>query len=99
MKARCSLALFIVFALATPARAAVPNLTNYQGRLVDGTNLVNGTHVLEVGFYNAASGGPALYADTQTVAVVDGLYSRLVGMSNQSGGSKACSPMTNSTSR
>jgi len=61
------------------ASAQVPNVINYQGRLVDATNLVNGDVSLELRLYDAATDGTLLYADSNTVTVVDGLYSTHIG--------------------
>ena len=53
---------------------------NYQGRLVDGTNLVNGVVTTVFRLYDqAAPGGTLYYAQTQVVTVVDGLYSTTIG--------------------
>ncbi|HMO51787.1 MAG TPA: tail fiber domain-containing protein [Kiritimatiellia bacterium] len=54
-------------------------LINYQGRLTDGTNLVNSTVGLSLRLYNAESGGVLLYEDSNTVTVVDGLYNTFIG--------------------
>mgnify|MGYP000877280079 CR=1 FL=1 len=63
------------FLLAQP-----PLLIHYQGRLVDGATLVNGTVSLQLDLYNASSGGSLLYSDlTATQAVVDGLYNTTIG--------------------
>ncbi|MCU0858004.1 MAG: hypothetical protein MUC65_06335, partial [Pontiellaceae bacterium] len=59
--------------------AEVPQLINYQGRLLNGTNLVNGSVGLSLRLYNASSGGTLLYEDSNSVTVVDGLYSTLIG--------------------
>lgn len=59
--------------------AQPPALINYQGRLVDGTNLVNGSVGLSLRLFDAASGGGLLYEDSNTVTVVDGLYDTALG--------------------
>ncbi len=61
------------------ARAQVPTLINYQGRLLDGTNLVNATVNMSLTLYNSPSGGGFQYVDTGSVVVVDGLYSTFLG--------------------
>jgi len=71
--------------LSTSLFASPPSLINYQGRLVDGTNLVNSTVGLTLQFYNASVGGTLLYADSNQVAVVDGLYSTFLGDNTTSG--------------
>ena len=64
---------------ATHLLAQSPALINYQGRLLDGTNLVNGTVGLSLRLFNTPSGGVPLYEDSNSVAVVDGLYATLIG--------------------
>lgn len=59
--------------------AQVPAMFNYQGRLMNGTNLVNGTVGLQLSLYDSASGGTLVYTDSNSVTVVDGLYSTYVG--------------------
>ena len=61
------------------APAQVPTLINYQGRLLDGTNLFNGTVNMELTLYNSPTGGGFQYVDTGSVVVVDGLYSTFLG--------------------
>ncbi|HMP97839.1 MAG TPA: hypothetical protein PKA51_13025 [Kiritimatiellia bacterium] len=66
--------------LVTIAQAQVPALINYQGRLVDGSSLVNGTVQLELSLYDAAVGGALLYTDANpSVTVIDGLYDTYLG--------------------
>jgi len=61
--------------------AQVPYQFNYQGKLLNGTNLFNGATTMVFRLYNLSAGGSALYVETQTVTVVDGLYSTRVGQS------------------
>jgi len=70
----------VILALTTGlATAQIPNVINYQGRLVDGETLVNGDVSLELRLYDSATNGTLLYADSNTVTVVDGLYSTHIG--------------------
>ncbi len=61
--------------------AAVPNLVNYQGRLTDGASLplANGNYTVKFSVYSVASGGTALWSETQIVTVSDGLFATLLG--------------------
>ncbi|MBU1692532.1 MAG: tail fiber domain-containing protein, partial [Verrucomicrobia bacterium] len=59
--------------------AQVPAMINYQGRLIDGTNLYNGQVGLSLQLWSAMTGGLKLGEDSNTVTVVDGLYSALLG--------------------
>ena len=58
-----------------------PPFINYQGRLVDGTNLFNGTlSTLYLNLYSVPTGGTMLYSDESiNQPVVDGLYSTFIG--------------------
>ena len=76
---RTSYVSVIVLCMVLTVCAEVPPLINYQGRLLDGTNLVNGSVALSLQLYDDASAGALLYEDSNQVAVVDGLYSTLIG--------------------
>lgn len=84
MKAASIIAAMLALGVAQ-ASADIPERINYQGRLVDGTVLVNDT--VEIIFrlwdHPSAGAGSVLYAETQQVVVVDGLYSVHIGASNQ----------------
>lgn len=67
------------------AEAQTPQLINYQGRLVNGTNLVNGNVGLSLRLFDASSGGTKLYEDSNAVTVADGLYSTFIGDNTTSG--------------
>ncbi|MBA4387070.1 MAG: hypothetical protein C0404_03755 [Verrucomicrobia bacterium] len=71
--------LVLSVALQQGVFADVPQLMNYQGRLLSGTNLVNGNVGLSLRLFNVASGGSVIYEDSNTVTVVDGLYSTFIG--------------------
>lgn len=62
------------FVYATP-----PALINFQGRLLDGTNLYSGPVSLALRVYTNAVGGDYLYEDSNTLNVADGIYSTLIG--------------------
>jgi len=64
---------------AVASFAQVPGLINYQGRLVNGTNLVSLSTPMVFRLYNVGTGGSPVYVETQTVLVVDGLYSLSLG--------------------
>ena len=69
--------LFCACALCGWAQA--PSVLNYQGRLLQDTNLYNGQIDLVLRLYSAETGGTLLYADSNKVDVVDGLYSTMLG--------------------
>ncbi len=80
---------------ALPSLAQVPALINYQGRLVNGTNLVNGTVGLTLQLYDEATGGNLLYADSNNVAVADGLYTTFLGDNTVEGSLEDAAQYTN----
>lgn len=78
--------LLVGFALITTSAFGqgidIPNLLNYQGRLVDGTNLVNGNVEMTFHLWDAPPGSGMGWpgcTDSGTVSVVDGLYSTYIG--------------------
>lgn len=68
-----------VLCLPSSLQAQAPQLLNYQGRLLNGTNLVNGLVALRLRIYDAPTGGTLLYEDFGEPDVVDGLYSTFLG--------------------
>lgn len=63
-----------IWTLAAGVAGAFPTAIHQQGRLMDGTNLVNGAATIAFRLYDVAEGGAALAGDTNDVTVVDGLY-------------------------
>ena len=77
---RASFLCLLLLAVAPrPAAAQVPARIGYQGRLVQGTNLVNGPVALSLRLYDAPAGGTLLYEDSNTITAVDGLYATVLG--------------------
>ena len=75
-----NIAAALAVLMAAVAQAQVPALINYQGRLLDGTNLVNGNVELLLRLYDTNTLGLLLYEDSNsTVNVSDGLYSTYLG--------------------
>lgn len=53
---------------------------SYQGRLTDAAGIpLNGTYQLTFSLYHQTSGGAAIYSETDSVAVTDGLFDTVVG--------------------
>jgi len=77
--------VLLVLGLAMYANAEVPQLVNHQGRLVDGASLLNGNIAMELRLYDDPIAGNLLYADSNTVIVVDGLYQTVLGDNTVSG--------------
>lgn len=79
VKASAGLQAPFLFFLIVSVGWSQPALIHYQGRLVSGTNLVSGPVGLSLRLYNAITGGTLLYEDSNTVTVIDGLYSTSLG--------------------
>ena len=82
MKKLCVFGLLGLSSVLCPlssVHAQAPSLINYQGRLLNGTNLVNGSVSLSLRLFDAPAGGTRVYEDSNTVTVVDGLYSTWLG--------------------
>ena len=80
-----SLITLTVIMIAALCLAASSNqMINYQGRLTDGTGApIDGTSVsVTFSIYNVASGGTALWTETQSISVSQGLYSVQLGAVN-----------------
>ena len=77
--------LVIFFLLASGIVLAVPGVVTYQGKLTnpDGTIVGNGTYSVTFSIYDVSSGGTALWSETQTVNVVDGIFNVSLGSSTQ----------------
>ncbi len=85
---KTSIATSFLLALVGAASAAdVPTTMNYQGRVVDGGELVNENDmVVKLTLWDAPTSGSAVYLEYDVVDVVDGLYSTTLG-DNKGGGS------------
>ncbi len=61
--------------------AQVPQTMSYQGVLTDadGNAVADGNYDLTLALYNAASGGTAQWMETQSVAVVNGVFNIILG--------------------
>ncbi len=65
--------------------AQPPLLMNYQGRILSGTNLLQGAVDLSLRLYANPAGGALLYEDTGTVTVVDSVYATYLGDGTSAG--------------
>ena len=75
-------ALVTVAALALPAvvAAQTPNLLHFQANLKDASAVpLNGNQSLTCAIYSTATGGVALWTETQTVTAVGGLVNAVLG--------------------
>ena len=67
--------------LASPLYAQIPGLINFQGKLLDtSNNPKNGVFSMTFSIYNVATGGSALWTETQpSVPVTNGVFSVQLG--------------------
>jgi hypothetical protein len=68
--------------LAMAVRADAPTKLNYQARLTDpstGDVVADGDYTIVFSLYSTATGGTALWTETRTVMVTDGLFSVVLG--------------------
>ncbi len=67
--------------LISPLYAQIPGLINFQGKLLDtSNNPKNGTFSMTFSIYNVATGGSALWTETQpSVPVTNGVFSVQLG--------------------
>ena len=71
-----------VFANNAHAATGINRQINFQGKLVvnpQGTNVSNTSYTVVFTFYDKASGGTALWTETQTVNTVDGIFRVALG--------------------
>ncbi|MBM4117097.1 hypothetical protein FJ251_05030 [bacterium] len=69
----------LLWAMAAPA--AIPQTISYQGilRTAGGTIVVDGNYNLTFRLYSVPAGGAALWTETQTLAVADGVFNASLG--------------------
>jgi len=70
----------LIYILPLPAHATIPHTINYQGYLTDpqGT-AIDGSVSIVFSIYSQVSGGTALWTETQTLTVTDGVFSVNIG--------------------
>ena len=82
MKKTIILSVVILFALSLLSQS-VPNLIDYQGGITDENgNYVNGEESIVFSIYGVETGGTALWTETQSVHVFNGLFHVLLGSVN-----------------
>ena len=73
--------IFAAFTNWTDSSAQVPGLIPFQAVLTDSTGVLvgDGNYTVTFAFYPSATGGTALWSETQAVATTDGLFSTQLG--------------------
>lgn len=76
----CFLFTLLLIGVLPGAFAAVPKTLNYQGTLTDAAGQpVNGLKKIAFALYSVATGGTAFWTETQTLTLVDGRLSAVLG--------------------
>jgi len=72
---------FVFFLFISNIVLAVPGMVTYQGKLAnpDGAPVDNGTYTIQFSIYDVTSGGTALWSETQSVLITDGVYNVTLG--------------------
>lgn len=67
--------------LSSVAVAQVPRTISYQGLLTDGSGnfIADGNHSITIKLYESASGGAAIYEESQSTTIVKGLFNVIIG--------------------
>jgi hypothetical protein len=80
MKSFWTVCLVVVATFAV-SFADAPRLVNFQGRLTDGSGspVADGSYSVTFVLYDAATGGVALWSETQSVSTGGGLFTALLG--------------------
>src|SRR5688572_30272139 len=71
----------LVLFLSSVAVAQVPRTISYQGLLTDGSGnfIADGNHSMTIKLYESASGGAAIYEESQSTTIVKGLFNVIIG--------------------
>ena len=70
----------LLAAAGTAAAQSVPEKIGFQGKLTNAANQpVNGAQTVTFRLYAAATGGTAFWSETQSITVVNGLYTAYLG--------------------
>jgi len=75
----------LIFHSRTNAVAGINRTINFQGKLVENptkTNVANTSYTVVFTLYDRASGGTALWSETQTVTTADGIFRVALGSVN-----------------
>lgn len=80
MKVSRTIAFVVVVLGVVDCWGQVPQTMSFQGKITDSSgNALNGNYSIQFALYDVASGGAALWNETQTVSVIDGVYSVMLG--------------------
>ena len=81
MKAKHLFVIVLIVFIFKGVMAQVPETISHQGILknADGTLVSNDTYSLTFSLYDVETGGDALWTETQSVTVTDGVYNAILG--------------------
>jgi hypothetical protein len=81
MKKISIITMVVAVMVALAAQSQIPMTMSYQGVLTDGsgTPVADGNYDITFKLYDTSAGGSALWTETQTVAVMGGIFSAILG--------------------
>ena len=82
MMMSCSVGLLLLLTVLLPVtHASVPQQINYQGSLTDsdGNPVPDGDYGMSFAIYDVPTGSTALWGESQTVPVTNGIYNVILG--------------------
>jgi len=71
--------VFLLLTLTVATQGQTPRTINYQGRAKDQSGYLNGAKNITLNIYGQASGGGALFTETQSVNFSNGIYTVVIG--------------------
>ncbi|MDH3892112.1 MAG: hypothetical protein OEV49_13625 [candidate division Zixibacteria bacterium] len=84
MRVLLSVVVLLIMLSALTAVADVPSVMSYQGVLTDGggSPVADGSYSVLFSIYDVASGGSAIWSETQSVSTTDGAFAIMLGSVN-----------------
>src|SRR5947207_5990690 len=68
-----------ILILAVSAQAQVPRTISYQGTIVENGVPVTGEHLIHLTLYDSATGGAAVYEESQQATIANGIFDLRIG--------------------
>jgi hypothetical protein len=72
---------FLQFVFISNSFPQIPRMVTYQGKITNasGAAITDGEHTISYSIYNIATGGTALFTESQLVEVTDGIFNMIIG--------------------
>jgi hypothetical protein len=81
MKSIYTILFIVAFSSIVSFSQTIPQTLNYQGVLKDGSGVIlpNGNYSITFKLYNSANGGSALWTETKSINLLDGVFATQLG--------------------